>query len=383
MKILSIFGTRPEAIKMAPLIKELESDPCLESVVAVTAQHREMLSQVLNLFEIKPDYDLDIMKERQSLVDITRYSLDGLDTTIKKIEPTMILVHGDTTTTFTGALAGFYNKTMVGHVEAGLRTGDMYTPFPEEMNRRLVSAISELNFAPTMGACKNLLNEGVKRQNIFVTGNTVIDAVKSSVFTNHVFKNNQVNRIIEASEKENKRILVLEAHRRENWGKPLEGICRAVKELVKKYSDIVVLFPVHKNPVVKETVEQYLNNIERIYLIDPLEMLDFHNLMYRSHIILTDSGGIQEEAPSLGVPVVVLRDKTERPEALEAGTVLLGGTDSDGILEVTQKLLDDQDYYKSVSNVQNPYGDGKASRRIIDAIKFYLEISDKTPQEWI
>ncbi len=383
LKVLSIFGTRPEAIKMAPLIKGLDDEPELVSIVAVTAQHREMLNQVLNLFDIKPDYDLDIMKDRQTLSGITRSVLDGLDKVIKEAMPGLILVHGDTTTTFAGALAAFYNKISVGHVEAGLRTGDRYTPFPEEMNRRLVSVISELNFAPTWGAYENLLREGTNKENIFITGNTVIDAVKNSISKEYVFNDDQINHILTSNELKNKKMIILEAHRRENWGKPLEEICQAVKDLVVKYKDILVLFPVHKNPAVEEIARENLTDVERVFLINPLNMGDFHNLMNKSHLILTDSGGIQEEAPSLGVPVIVLRNKTERPEALEAGTVLLAGTNKNGILEVAGKLLDDEDYYKSISKVENPYGDGKASRRIIEAIKFYFGITDKTPSQWI
>ena len=382
LKVISIFGTRPEAIKMAPLIKELEKEPALESVVAVTAQHREMLSQVLNLFDITPDYDLDIMKDRQTLSDITTSVLKGLDKVIKEETPDLALVHGDTTTTFVGALSAFYNKTSVGHVEAGLRTGDRYTPFPEEMNRRLVSEISELNFAPTRGTLENLLNEGIKRDNIFVTGNTVIDAIKTSVSDEYLFKNNEINCILEDSIVKNKKMIVIEAHRRENWGKPMEEICLAVKELANKYKDFVVVFPVHPNPAVKETVDKILKNIPGVFLINPLDMRDFHNLLNKSYLILTDSGGIQEEAPSLGVPVVVLREKTERPEALKAGTVILSGTDKEKILSTTEKLINDSEYYERISKVKNPYGDGKASKRIIEAIKFYFEITNEKPREW-
>ncbi|UMZ75115.1 non-hydrolyzing UDP-N-acetylglucosamine 2-epimerase [Natranaerofaba carboxydovora] len=383
LKVLSIFGTRPEAIKMAPLVKELEKEPVLESVVAVSAQHREMLSQVLGLFDITPDYNLDIMKDRQTLSDITTSVLNGLDTVIKKENPDLALVHGDTTTTFVGALSAFYNKTSVGHVEAGLRTGDRYTPFPEEMNRRLVSEISELNFAPTRGTLENLLNEGIKRDNIFVTGNTVIDAIKTSVADEYLFKNNEINCILEDPIVKNKKVIVIEAHRRENWGKPMEEICLAVKELVNKYEDFVVVFPVHPNPAVKETVDRVLKNLPRVFLISPLDMRDFHNLLNKSYLILTDSGGIQEEAPSLGVPVVVLREKTERPEALKAGTVILAGTDKEKILSTTEKLINDREYYERISKVENPYGDGKASKRIIEAIKFYFEITNKEPPEWL
>lgn len=383
LEILSIFGTRPEAIKMAPLIKKLEQEGMINSQVAVTAQHREMLNQVLDLFEIKPQYDLNIMTERQSLTDITRNALKGLDEIIKEVKPHLILVHGDTTTTFVGSLAAFYNQVGVGHVEAGLRTGNRYIPFPEEMNRRLVSAISELNFAPTRQAYENLRYEGIKRENVFITGNTVIDALKISVDDNYVFNESKLNSVFNDPAFKGKKKIILEAHRRENWGRPMEEICQAVRELIQEALDILVIFPVHKNPVVRETVENYLNDLERVVLIDPLDVGDFHNLMYRSYLIMTDSGGIQEEAPSLGVPVIVLRDKTERPEALKAGTVLLAGTAKKKILELTKKLINDHDFYESVSKVKNPYGDGKASERIVGATKYYFELSNKFPGEWI
>lgn len=382
LDVLSIFGTRPEAIKMAPLVKRLENDPYIKSTVAVTAQHREMLNQVLDLFEIGPDYDLNIMKARQSLTEITSEALEGLDDIIKELAPGLVLVHGDTTTTFAAALAAFYNKASVGHVEAGLRTNNRYIPFPEEMNRRLVSVISELNFAPTIDAYKNLINEGANRENIFITGNTVIDSMQISIESDYSFNQPELNRIFRDPVFNDKKKIVLEAHRRENWGDPLKEICLAVKELVLNNEELVVIFPVHKNPVVRETVEKYLYNLERVFLIDPLDVGDFHNLMFRSYLILTDSGGIQEEAPSLGVPVVVLREKTERPEALKAGTVLLAGTDKSKILELTTKLINDKAFYNSVSKVKNPYGDGKAADRIIGAIKYYFKYSEQFPEEW-
>lgn len=369
IKVMSIFGTRPEAIKMAPLIKELESREEIESIVCVTAQHREMLDQVLDTFNIKPDYDLNIMKVGQSLGDITTRALNGLESVIKECKPDIVLVHGDTTTTFAGALAAFYNQVAIGHVEAGLRTNDKYSPFPEEMNRQMVDCMSDMFFAPTSLSKKNLLDENIDEGKIYITGNTAIDAMSTTV--DDSYNHPELEWI-----KDNERMILLTAHRRENLGEPMRHIFKAIKRIVDEFDDVKVIYPIHKNPVVRDIANEVLGDCDRVRLIEPLEVFDFHNFQNKSYMILSDSGGIQEEAPSLGKPVLVLRDTTERPEGIDAGTLKLVGTDEDVIYNETKKLLDDSDEYSKMSHASNPYGDGHASERIVDAIidKFSKEV---------
>ena len=365
IKVMSIFGTRPEAIKMAPLVKELERRKEIESIVCVTAQHREMLDQVLNTFDIKPDYDLNIMKQGQSLADVTTRALVGLEEVIKKVKPDIVLVHGDTTTTFSGALAAFYNQVAIGHVEAGLRTYDKYSPYPEEMNRQMVDRLSDMYFAPTEISKDNLLKENIDDSKIYITGNTAIDAMSTTVDENYTHPELDW---INAGE----RMILLTAHRRENLGEPMRHIFRAIKRVVDEFSDVKVIYPIHMNPRVREVANEVFGDADRVKLIEPLEVFDFHNFQNKSYIILTDSGGIQEEAPSLGKPVLVLRDTTERPEGIKAGTLKLVGTDEDVIYEETKKLLLDKKEYEKMSKASNPYGDGHASERIVDAIIEYF-----------
>ncbi len=368
IKVLTIFGTRPEAIKMAPLVKELEKREEIESKVCVTAQHREMLDQVLELFEITPEFDLNIMKTRQSLTGITNRILEGLEELFTKEKPDMILVHGDTTTTFASGLAAFYQQIRVGHVEAGLRTFDKYFPFPEEMNRKLTGALADLHFAPTKGSKKNLLREGINEDDIFITGNTVIDAMEHTVEKNYIFENDQLNKI----DFENKKVIMITAHRRENWGEGIENICEALNKIVEENKDVELVYLVHLNPIVKDVVEAKLGGKDRVHLLPPLDTKETHNLMNKCFMVMTDSGGLQEEAPHLGKPVLVLRGVTERPEAVEAGTVKLVGTDIEKIIEEANKLINDNEYYSLMSKAVNPYGDGIASKRIVDAIlKYY------------
>ena len=365
IKVVSIFGTRPEAIKMAPLVKELEKRKEIESIVCVTAQHREMLDQVLNTFDIKPDYDLNIMKQGQSLADVTTRALVGLEEVIKEVKPDIVLVHGDTTTTFAGALAAFYNQVAIGHVEAGLRTYDKYSPYPEEMNRQMVDRLSDMYFAPTEISKDNLLKENIDESKIYITGNTAIDAMSTTVDENYTHPELDW---INAGE----RMILLTAHRRENLGEPMRHIFRAIKRVVDEFSDVKVIYPIHMNPKVREVANEVFGDADRVKLIEPLEVFDFHNFQNKSYIILTDSGGIQEEAPSLGKPVLVLRDTTERPEGIKAGTLKLVGTDEDVIYEETKKLLLDKNEYEKMSKASNPYGDGHASERIVDAIIEYF-----------
>ena len=360
IKVMTIFGTRPEAIKMAPLVKELERRKEIESVVCVTAQHREMLDQVLTVFDIKPDYDLNIMKQGQTLSEITSRVLLGLEEVINKENPNIILVHGDTTTTFAGALAAFYNKIDIGHVEAGLRTWDKYSPFPEEMNRQMVDRMTDIFFAPTEVSKNNLLSENIPKEKIYVTGNTAIDAMKTTI------KENYNNEIFDWLGHD--KLILLTAHRRENLGQPMRHIFRAVKRIVEEYPNVKVVYPIHLNPKVREVANEVFKGINQVRLIEPLEVIDFHNFQNKSYIILTDSGGIQEEAPSLGKPVLVLRDTTERPEGITAGTLKLVGTDEETIYIETKKLLDDKNEYNKMSHASNPYGDGFASKYIVDAI---------------
>ena len=357
---MTIFGTRPEAIKMAPLVKELKSRKEIECIVCVTAQHRQMLDQVLKTFEIVPDYDLDIMKQGQTLSDITARVLKGLEEVIQEVKPNIILVHGDTTTTFAGALAAYYNQVDIGHVEAGLRTWNKYSPYPEEMNRQMVGVLADMHFAPTENSKASLLKEGKKEETIFVTGNTAIDALATTVHKNYT---HPILDWVKGS-----RMILITAHRRENLGEPMRGMFQAIRRIVEEYPDVKAVYPVHLNPKVREVANEVLGDNEKIKLIDPLEVIDFHNFIANSYLILTDSGGIQEEAPSLGKPVLVLRDTTERPEGIQAGTLKLAGTDEETIYRLTKQLLEDQEEYRKMSKASNPYGDGKASQRIADAI---------------
>lgn len=364
-KVMTIFGTRPEAIKMAPLVLELEKHTDeIESIVTVTAQHRQMLDQVLDTFGIKPDYDLNIMKDRQTLIDVTTRGLEGLDAVMKEAKPDIVLVHGDTTTTFIASLAAFYNQIAVGHVEAGLRTFNKYSPYPEEMNRQLTGVMADLHFSPTEVSANNLRRENKPEDRIVVTGNTAIDALKTTV------RKEYAHPILDKIGSD--RMILLTAHRRENLGDPMRNMFRAIKRLIAEHDDVQVVYPVHMNPAVREVANEVLGNDPRIHLIEPLEVLDFHNFAARSFIILTDSGGVQEEAPSLGKPVLVLRDTTERPEGIEAGTLKLAGTDEETIYRMAKELLTDEVIYEAMSQASNPYGDGEASSRIVTALKAYL-----------
>lgn len=367
-KVLSIFGTRPEAIKMAPLVIALERDPELTSVVCVTGQHREMLDQVLEVFQIKPHYDLALMKHGQTLTDITVRVLTEVKAVIEKEKPDLVLVHGDTTTTFAGALAAFYAKVPVGHVEAGLRSGDIYSPFPEEVNRQLATKLASMHFAATEGNVENLLNEGVPRDCIYKTGNTVIDALLSVISEDYVFEEALLNQI----DFKGKKVIPLTAHRRENQGAPMTAIFEAVAELVETHEDVEVVFPMHLNPVVRDLAKRHFGNLNRVHLIEPLGYKDFTNLVARSYLVMTDSGGIQEEAPASGKPVVVLRTETERPEAVEAGTVVIAGVEKSAIYDVTHRLLTDAAFYRQMAEAVNPYGDGTSCEQIINAIKLGL-----------
>lgn len=376
IKVMTVFGTRPEAIKMAPIVLELQKHPDkITPVVAVTAQHREMLDQVLNLFHITPDHDLDIMAQGQTLFDITGKAMKGLDTVLTEEKPDIVLVHGDTTTTFAGALAAYYHQIPVGHVEAGLRTHNIYSPFPEEMNRKLTGCIAELNFAPTETSEANLLAENVPTESIFVTGNTVIDALHHTVRDDFQFEDELLQKI----DFKNKRIILVTTHRRENLGEPMRHVYKALRQLTEEFADVEVVFPVHKNPKVREVVNEELGGLDKVHLIDPLDYEPFANLMHRAHLILTDSGGVQEEAPALGKPVLVLRDTTERPEAVEAGTVKLIGTDRDRVYNEARELLTNETEYARMAESVNPYGDGKASRRIIQAILYHYDLADDRP----
>ena len=375
IKVMTVFGTRPEAIKMAPLAIELKKYDEIESIVCVTAQHRQMLDQVLELFELTPDYDLDIMKTRQTLIGITTRILEGLDEVIKKEQPDIVLVHGDTSTSFVAGLAAFYNQVRVGHIEAGLRTYDKYSPFPEEMNRQLTGRIADLHFSPTQQNRLNLLKENIDDNAIYITGNTVIDALKTTVKDNYKFKDEALNSI----DFENKRVIIVTAHRRENLGKPLENICNALKRVVESYDDVEIVYPVHLNPAVREIAFGILGDVEGAHLIDPLDVEDLHNAMAKSFMVMTDSGGIQEEAPALAKPVLVLRRETERPEAVAAGTVKIAGVDEDVIFDLAKELLDSKEAYNKMAQSANPYGDGDASRRIVEAILYYFEKRSQKP----
>ena len=368
LKVMTIFGTRPEAIKMAPLVLELQKYPeKIESIVTVTAQHRQMLDQVLETFNITPDYDLNIMKDRQTLIDVTTNALHGLDRVMKEAKPDIVLVHGDTTTTFVGSLAAFYNQIAIGHVEAGLRTGNKYSPYPEEMNRQLTGVMADLHFSPTEVSKENLLKENKQEQAIFVTGNTAIDALKTTVSEN--YSHPVLEKIGD------NRVILLTAHRRENLGQPMRNMFKAIKRLLAEHEDVQVVYPVHLNPAVREVADEVLGNDPRIHLIEPLEVFDFHNFAARSFMILTDSGGVQEEAPSLGKPVLVLRDTTERPEGIAAGTLKLAGTEEETIYKLAKELLEDSDAYEKMAHASNPYGDGHASKRIVEALISFFEKS--------
>lgn len=360
IKVMSVFGTRPEAIKMCPLVLELQKDPQIESVVCLTGQHRQMLDQVMEIFQIQGDYDLEIMRPKQTLTTITTDILLKIEDVLKKEKPDIVLVHGDTSTSFVVALAAFYQQIPVGHVEAGLRTYNRYSPFPEEMNRCLTGQLATYHFAPTERNRNNLAREGVT-QNVFVTGNTVIDAFKTTVKEDYRFKAKELQNFDARAG----RTILMTAHRRENLGVPLENICRAVRRLAQDFPDIQVVYPVHLNPAVRETAFSILGNVDRVHLIDPLDVEDMHNLMARSYLVMTDSGGLQEEAPSCGVPVLVLRTETERPEAVEAGTVEVVGVEEQAIYDKARTLLTDQDRYDRMAHAVNPYGDGHASERIV------------------
>lgn len=374
MKIMTIFGTRPEAIKMAPVIAELRKHPDIETRVCITAQHREMLDQVMALFHIQADYDLNIMAQGQTLYDITGRVLRGLQEVFAKERPDCVLVHGDTTTTFTAALAAFYAQIPVGHVEAGLRTGNLLSPFPEEANRQLTGVLANYHFAPTETARDNLLREHKKAENIFVTGNTVIDALFATVKKDYTFADAAIEQI-----EEHKRVILVTTHRRENLGAPMHHVYRALRRLVDDIPDTEIVFPVHRNPLVREAVAEELEGHDRIHLVEPMEYEPFTNLMARSAIVLTDSGGIQEEAPSLGKPVLVLRDTTERPEAVAAGTVKLVGTDEETIYETAHRLLTDESAYRQMAEAVNPYGDGRAAARIVGWLRRRAGLSDEAP----
>lgn len=376
IKVMTVFGTRPEAIKMAPLVLELQKQSQrFEAITTVSAQHREMLDQVLDIFHIKPDYDLNIMHARQTLTDITSNVLINLDKILKEAKPDIVLVHGDTTTTFAASVAAFYNQIPIGHVEAGLRTWEKYSPYPEEMNRQMTDAMTDLYFAPTTQSKANLLKENHKEDNIYITGNTAIDALKQTVDKGYHHD------ILDKVSPDNKLIL-LTMHRRENQGGPMRRVFKVIREVVESREDVEVIYPVHLSPVVQEAAKEILGNTERIHLISPLDVVDFHNLAARSYFIMTDSGGVQEEAPSLGKPVLVLRDTTERPEGVEAGTLKLVGTESEKVKQEMGELLDNAAEYQRMSQAKNPYGDGKASERILDAITYYFGVTDKKPIEF-
>ena len=379
IKIAIIFGTRPETIKMFPVISEIKKYPHLiDYRVIVSGQHREMLDQMLEIFQINSDYDLDIMEQGQSLSNITNNSLLGIEKILIKEKPSMVLVQGDTTTTFTGALAAFYQKIKIGHIEAGLRTNNKYYPFPEEVNRHLTSVLTDLHFTPTRQSCNNLLSEGIKREDIFISGNTVIDSLLLMIKENHIFR----EPLLKDKKIFEKKIILVTMHRRENWGEPLKEVCQAINKIIDKHIDISVIFPLHKNPEIRRNVKEILENKKDILLLDALDYDDMVNLMSKSYIILTDSGGIQEESPSLGKPVLVLRDETERPEAVEAGVVKLVGTNKERVCNEVETLLNSRDKYMEMSKSINPYGDGKASERITKKILYYFNLIEKAPDEF-
>ncbi len=376
IRVLSVFGTRPEAIKMAPLVLELKNRPEFVSMCCLTGQHRQMLDSVMEIFELKAEYDLDIMEKQQTLSTITTKTILGMDRVLEEAKPDLVLVHGDTSTTFAGALAAFYHRVTVGHVEAGLRTYDMYSPFPEEMNRTLVGDIARLHFSPTVANAENLRKEAVQGD-IFITGNTVIDAMRTTVRPDFVFANPALNALDFG-----KRVITLTCHRRENYGQPMEDIMAAVRGIVEKYEDIEVIYPVHLSPVVQECARRNLGDLKRVHLIEPLDVNEMHNLMARSYLIMTDSGGLQEEAPAMGKPVLVLRRETERPEAIAAGTVKLAGVDKEEIIRLASELLEDETVYQSMAKAVNPYGDGTACARIAEAIKWHFGFREDRPEDF-
>ena len=377
LRIMSVFGTRPEAIKMCPLVKELAAREEVESLCCVTAQHRQMLDSVLEVFDVRPDWDLDIMTPRQTLSTITSKCLLGMDEAIETLKPDMILVHGDTSTTFAGALAAFYHQVPVGHVEAGLRTYDKYSPFPEEMNRKLVSSIADLYFCPTAANRENLRKEGIS-DGVFITGNTVIDALKTTVVKDYHFSTELLNELDYAG----KKIILVTCHRRENYGQPMANIMTALRRIADAFPETELVYPVHLSPVVREAAAKYLSGHERIHLIDPLTADEMHNLMARCYLVMTDSGGLQEEAPALGKPVLVLRRETERPEAVAAGTVAIAGTEEENIFRLASGLLTDEAAYRAMAHAVNPYGDGFACRRIADSIEWKFGLRDAPPAEF-
>ena len=377
IRVMTVFGTRPEAIKMAPLVKELQSREGIESICCVTAQHRQMLDSVLDIFQIKPDYDLNIMEPRQTLSTITTKCLLGMEEVFAQAKPDLVLVHGDTSTTFAGALAAFYHQISVGHVEAGLRTWDKYSPFPEEMNRKLVGDIADLHFAPTAANRNNLEREDI-RQGVFVTGNTVIDALRTTVREDYRFSTGLLNHL----DYEGKKVILVTCHRRENYGEPMAHIMTALRRIADDFPDTELVYPVHLSPAVREAAEKYLSGHPRIHLIDPLDVEEMHNLMARVYLVMTDSGGLQEEAPALGKPVLVLRRETERPEAVKAGTVKLAGTEEESVYRLAAELLGDPAAYASMAHAVNPYGDGFACRRIVDAIEWRFGLRKEPPGEF-
>lgn len=373
-KVMTIFGTRPEAIKMAPLALELARRPGLEAVCCVTAQHREMLDSVLNIFQLKPDYDLNIMEPRQTLSTITSKCLLGMDKVLEEAKPDLVLVHGDTSTTFAGALAAFYHQTPVGHVEAGLRTYDKWSPFPEEMNRKMVGSLADLHFCPTVANRDNLARENIKN-NVFLTGNTVIDALQTTVVPDFTFAEDVLNTLDYAHRK----VILVTCHRRENYGQPMTNIMTALRDIADRHPDVELVYPVHLSPVVQEAAHKYLDDHPRIHLIAPLAVDEMHNLMARCYLVMTDSGGLQEEAPALGKPVLVLRKETERPEAVQAGTVKLAGVEHDDIVALADALITDPAAYAAMAHAVNPYGDGQACRRIADAIEWHFGLRAEPP----
>ncbi len=376
-KIMSVFGTRPEAIKMAPLVQELASRPCFESICCLTGQHRQMLDSVMEIFKLQGDYDLNIMQKQQTLSSITTRTLLGMETVLAEAKPDLILVHGDTSTTFAGALAAFYHQIPVGHVEAGLRTFDKYSPFPEEMNRTLVGDIADLHFSPTKANAENLRREAIGGK-LFITGNTVIDAMKTTVREDYRFTTPELNELDFAA----RRVIVLTCHRRENYGKPMEDILSAVRRLVLSHSDIQVVYPVHLSPAVRACAQKELGGVERVHLIEPVDVEEMHNLMARCYFVMTDSGGLQEEAPAMGKPVLVLRRETERPEAVAAGTVKLAGVEHETILRLATELLENEAVYEQMAHAVNPYGDGNACARIADAIEWHFGLRNDRPADF-
>ncbi len=372
--VMTIFGTRPEAIKMAPLALELQKRPGIRALCCVTAQHREMLDSVLEIFKLKPDYDLNIMQPRQTLSTITSKCLTGMDDVLNEAKPDLVLVHGDTSTTFAGALAAFYHQIPVGHVEAGLRTYDKWSPFLEEMNRKMVGAIADLHFCPTVANQKNLQRENIT-QGVFLTGNTVIDALQTTVVKDFTFAEDILNNL----DYENRKVILVTCHRRENYGQPMTNIMTALRRIADAFPEVELVYPVHLSPVVQEAAHKYLDNHPRIHLIAPLAVDEMHNLMARCHLVMTDSGGLQEEAPALGKPVLVLRKETERPEAVEAGTVKLAGVEEEVIFSMANELLTNPAAYQAMAHAVNPYGDGQACRRIADAIEWHFDLRDQAP----